>query len=117
MPLPDSPVVRSVRRSRARLKVLLALARKREAYVAELSRATGLRDHRVRAALEGHDGTYRPQLSLVGLGLATSAVTEQGIVFRATPFCVELAPRLARSMRVDPLVREFSDLARMRTEP
>jgi len=82
-PIPPSHE-RSVRRSRVRLQVLLAVSSLGEAYIGQVSRLTGIPWPRVKWALLGHPPQYRVELSLVGVGLVREKITPAGTVFAIT---------------------------------
>lgn len=106
-----SDTIHSMRRSHGRFKIWMFLVRSREASIAEISRATGIRDSRVRAGLIGRRGTHRRELSLLALGLAKQRTARRGRVYAITPAGLAHGRRMARGTRTDPLVREFADLA------
>jgi predicted transcriptional regulator with HTH domain len=70
MTLPDETILFSFRRSRNRIRGLRELGAREFATAAQLARGMGIRLAEVQDVMEGHLPTYRPDLSLVGLGLA-----------------------------------------------
>lgn len=90
---------RSVRRSRARFKVLMMLASMGEAYQGQLVRATGLQPKRVKATLHGAGEDYRAELSLVATGMAEVVATPNGRVYRITSRGLRKARSLAKRAR------------------
>lgn len=75
---------KSLRRSRVRLHVLLALSSLGEAYVGQISRLRGIPWGRVKACLLGKPPGYRVELSLVGLGLVKERRSRAGTMFVIT---------------------------------
>lgn len=86
--------VQSMKRSRHRVRILLLIASWGEAYLGELSRATGLPRTRVKWILHGRAPYYDPALSLVPLGLVRELHGRRGRAFAITP----LGLRKARSI-------------------
>lgn len=82
-PIPAS-AEKSVRRSRVRKHVLILISSLGEAYLGQIARALRLPPGRVLWALHGHAPDYRPELSLIAVGLVEERVTEQGRVFVIT---------------------------------
>lgn len=81
---PPSDPHAALRRSRNRVLVLLALNDLGDAYLAHLSRETGVTPQHVRSALLGGTG-YLQASSLVALGLAVAERRRDLRVFRITP--------------------------------
>lgn len=90
----------SFRRSRIRLRVLLTLASLSEASPRALAQACGIDATRLRWVMEGYAPFYRPELSMVALGLAERVVTPSSRIWRITNAgrrkARQLTSRLAR---------------------
>lgn len=82
-PIPPASEL-ALRRSRIRTRTLLMLNSMGEAYLGQLARAVGTERKRIRAVMYGAMPAYRPDLSLIGLGLAEEVQTEHGRIFRIT---------------------------------
>lgn len=98
LPIP-ADTEKSVRRSRARYKVLMMLASMGEAYVGQLARAAALQPTRVKAVLHGDGRGYKVSLSLVEMGLAERVQTPNGRVYRITSRGLRKARSLAKRAR------------------
>jgi predicted transcriptional regulator with HTH domain len=85
---------RSVRRSRARMRVLILLSSLGEAYPRQLAKATGLDATRLKWILHGHLPQYKPELSLIPLGLVRERASGTGKVYE----CTNKGRRKARSL-------------------
>ena len=90
----------SVRRSRARRRVLLMLASLSESFPRPLALACGLDASRLDAIMRGRPPAYRVELSLVGLGLAVEVWTPNGRMYAITTLgrrkARQLSARVAR---------------------
>lgn len=80
----DHRLIRSFARSRKRRAALRILARKGEAYPAQLARACRVSVDRVSWIVRGRAPYYRVELSLVALGLAREERLLTGPVYRVT---------------------------------
>lgn len=80
----DADSERSVTRSRIRRKVLIMLSSLGEAYPRRLARACALDATRLSWILHGHLPQYRPELSLVALGLVRKRTGANGTVYEIT---------------------------------
>lgn len=74
----------AIRRSRVRARVLICLASLGECYLGQLARVSGVDRSRIAWILHGRMPYYKPELSLVPLGLAEVEMTSTGRVYRIT---------------------------------
>lgn len=94
MPPLTPSAARSLRRSRLRRALLLALADLQEGYLAEVAAAAGMRSADALACLVGREPDYRVDLALIELGLVEARGRDGGRVFRITPAGLALAQAL-----------------------
>lgn len=107
--LPRMPVdphhLRSIRRSRIRRALLLALAALGTAYLGGLAAAAGTTSALAHRALHGRLPDYRPALAPVALGLVRVEEHADGALYALTASGRALAAELAAAPDVGPVAR------------
>ena len=89
----------SLRRSRIRVAILLALLRLDESYLSDLARLAGADPARADGALYGDNEEYRRSDGLVSLGLVVAKKKKDRVVFSLTDLGRQVATAWQRDMR------------------
>lgn len=89
-------IARSLRRSHGRRRVLLALHELERATLAQLAEHARMETKRVHAVLHGQLPGFRPELSLLALGLATTEHAVEGASYAITARGQLMVKSLAR---------------------
>jgi predicted transcriptional regulator with HTH domain len=95
----DSELHRSLRRSRIRARIILALRRHGELHVEMLAQKVGTSRIMVRQAMHGQLPYYRRDLSPVGMGLVARRTRSGLPAYRLTPAGEHVAEELAATYR------------------